>query len=362
LLTFLTSDPIVDNASAPDGDSPKANLPSLAASSDLLSKVVDLAEDAIVSVDEDQRIILFNQGAARIFGYNAGDIIGKPLDILLPQGQAAAHRHQVASFQKSTLTARPMRERQQIRGRRKDGTEFPAEASISKVDADGKIMLTVILRDISQRVTADEKLKDSLREKEALLREIHHRVKNNLQVVSSLLGLQSRALNQEETRKAFQESQNRIHSMALLHEMLCGAGNLSRVDLAEYTRQLTGHLFRSYGVDAQQIRLRTQLDPVYLDLDAAVPYGLITNELITNALRHAFPLQREGEIRVSLFEHKQNVRLIVRDDGIGLPSEDLVTGNSLGFRLVRMLAEQLKAAVEIRPRDPTEIQLTFGVT
>jgi len=336
---------------------------SLKPSTDLLGQVINLAEDAIISIGEDQKIILFNQGAERIFRYNAAEVVGKPLDILMPADYAAAHRSEVAAFQQSAVSARPMRERQQIRGRRRDGTEFPAEASISKVEADGQVILTVILRDISQRVAADQRIQDSLREKEALLREIHHRVKNNLQIVSSLLGLQSRTFDTDELRKAFRESQNRIHSMALLHDMLCRASDLSRIDLAEYARQLAAHLMRSYGIDGDQIRLRTALESVFLDLDAAVPLGLVINELITNSLRHAFPSGRKGAIRVSLSAAQdRHISLVVEDDGVGLPDQaDLLGGSSLGFRLVRLLAEQLKAKIDIRRKDPTAIQLSFSV-
>ncbi|HYL39652.1 MAG TPA: histidine kinase dimerization/phosphoacceptor domain -containing protein [Bryobacteraceae bacterium] len=327
----------------------------------LLAEVINLAEDAIISAGADQRIVLFNQGAERVFGYAAAEVIGKPLDILLPERMAEAHRRQMADFAKSPLSARPMRERNPIRGRRKDGSEFPAEASISKVNAGGQMTLTVILRDISERVAADHKLQDSLREKEALLREIHHRVKNNLQVMSSLLGLQSRATANEDARKAFEDSQNRIHSMALLHDMLCRAGNFSRIDLADYTRQLATHLFQSYGAVSRRVRLDASLSPIHLSLEGAVPYGLIVNELLANALEHAFPGGRSGVIGIELRElADQGILLAVRDNGVGLPGEvDWLTGASLGFRLVRTLAEQLGAKIEVNPRNPTEVRITF---
>ncbi len=334
---------------------------SLSASSPLLAQIIDLAEDAIISIGDDQRIVLFNQGAERIFGYSAREAIGKPLDILLPERFAKPHRVQIAEFARSGQITRRKSERAQIEGRRKDGSEFPAEASISRVEAAGRTLLTVILRDISQRVADDDKLKESLHEKEALLREIHHRVKNNLQVMSSLLGLQARGVEHQQTRQAFEDSQGRIHSMALIHELMCRSPNFARIDAADYVRQLAENRLRAHTI-GKRIRLATELDEVYLDLENAVPYGIILNELLTNALRHGFPGERAGEVRISLrAQPDQTIQMVVQDDGVGLPEGfDWHATPSLGFRLVRTLAEQLRARIEVHPRKPTAIRLVFG--
>jgi len=335
--------------------------PALLSSADPLARILDLADDAIISVDQSQRIILFNHGAEKIFGYSAAEVSGKSLDILLPERLVREHRRHIDEFAASPTVARRMGERREIRARRQDGSEFPAEASISKVEFEGQVMFTVILRDVTERMLNQERVRASLREKEALLKEIHHRVKNNLQVVSSLLGLQSRAVTDPETRKMFQESQDRVHSMALLHESLYQSQSLSQIDFPVYIRQLAAHLFHSYGVAAERIHLRAELEALLLHLDAAVPCGLIINELISNSLKYAFPDGREGEIRVELRAHSDGAtRLIVADNGIGLRADvDWVNTRSLGLRLVRTLAQQLGAKIEVNSGAGMEVRLAF---
>jgi len=324
--------------------------------------IIDLAEDAIISIGRDQRMILFNRGAERIFGYRVEEVLGQPLDLLLPQRVINVHRMEIQNFEKASEEARRMGERREIFGRRKDGCEFPAEASISKAEVEGEWLFTVILRDISQRKLAEERIQASLREKEALLKEVHHRVKNNLQVVSSLLGLQSRLIPDPTTRKTFQESQNRVHSMALVHERLYESESLSEIDSQEYVSELTAHLFRSYGVSASRVRLKLHVDQARMNMDVAVPCGLVLNELVSNCLKYAFPDGREGEVRIDL--HKDGdypAYLSVSDNGVGIPADvTLWSTKSLGLRLVRILADQMGAIVKVNSGTGTEVKLNFS--
>ncbi|HYM00715.1 MAG TPA: histidine kinase dimerization/phosphoacceptor domain -containing protein, partial [Blastocatellia bacterium] len=198
--------------------------------------ILDIAEDAVISLDQDQRIILFNQGAEKIFGYAGRDILGQAIDPLLPQAFRTEHRKWVAEFGRSPQITRRMAERTLVHGVRKDGSEFPAEASISRLEQDGHQTFTVMLRDITERRRAEEALQRSLNEKETLLKEIHHRVKNNLQVVSSLLSLQAASIGSKPALQVFQDSQGRIQSMALIHEQLYKSKDLSSIDFGDYLK------------------------------------------------------------------------------------------------------------------------------
>lgn len=328
------------------------------------AQILDLAEDAIISVDEEQRIVLYNQGAEKIFGHTHEEILGQPLEVLLPEQYRIPHQAHFSDFSGGTTTARRMGERREVFGRRKDGSDFPAEASISKVEVEGRRFFTAILRDVTERKAAEAVIRASLAEKEVLLKEIHHRVKNNLQVVSSLLGLQARAIPDSLTRKMFQESQNRVHSMALIHERLYQAENLSEIDFPAYLNELASHLFRSYGVSESRVQLKSNIEQVRLTIDAAVPCGLIINELISNSLKYAFPDGRNGEIRIDLRNAGDGmVKLAVADNGVGLPDGvSLWSSKSLGLRLVRTLSEQLGATVEMRSSQGAEIEVTFQPT
>ena len=216
--------------------------------------------------------------------------------------------------------------------------------------------------EIAERKRAEEQIKASLGEKEVLLKEIHHRVKNNLQVVSSMLFLQSRSIKEEETVEMFQESRNRVRSMALVHERLYQSPDLARIDFAEYARNLTSYLFRSYGVHSNVIQLKVNVDDVFLSIDTAVPCGLILNELVSNSLKHAFPDGREGEIRIELGSDDDNrFTLMFGDNGVGFPEDlDFRNTESLGLQLVNNLVHQLEGTIELDRSGGTAFKITFA--
>ena len=198
---------------------------------------------------------------------------------------------------------------------------------------------------------ANDKLQTSLQEKVVLLKEIHHRVKNNLQVISSLLSLQSRDIADERDLDLFINSQNRVKTMALIHERLYQSDDLAKVDFADYIPALADNLFNTYKTSAQEIDLKVHVGDLMLDLDQAIPCGLMLNELISNSLKYAFPDERSGEIRVQLGPTQDgHVELVVGDNGIGLPPDlDFRTTKSLGLQLINILARQLRGSVDLRP-------------
>lgn len=218
-----------------------------------------------------------------------------------------------------------------------------------------------IALDITDRKIAEEELKNSLREKEALLKEIHGRVKNNLQVISSLLNLQSDYIQDTAARFHFKETQDRLKAMVLIHEKLYQSRDLTSIDFAGYIRNLAVHLFRSYQVNAHAIALHLEVAPLDLDIDRAMPCGLIINELVANALQHAFPNGARGEICLTLQENAQRqITLQISDTGVGVPAQlDFHRAASLGWQLVNTLAEQIQGEIKLERHGGTKFTLTF---
>ncbi|MDM7924558.1 MAG: histidine kinase dimerization/phosphoacceptor domain -containing protein [bacterium] len=206
-----------------------------------------------------------------------------------------------------------------------------------------------LMQEIFERIRVENRLRESLQEKEVLLKEIHHRVKNNLQVISSLLYLQSRKIRDTGALDMFVESQNRIRSMALIHEKLYQSEDMVHVDFSEYTRNLIGHLANSYGTQLKKVRIDTRFENVMLSIDKGIPCALIVNELVTNALKYAFPDDRTGTIRIDCAKGADNsVALTVADDGVGLgESFDLHRSETLGMQLIRSLTQQLKGRIDV---------------
>jgi len=208
-----------------------------------------------------------------------------------------------------------------------------------------------------------EQLRASLAEKDTLLKEIHHRVKNNLQIISSLISLQSDKIKDPDQRRLFQDTRDRVKSMALVHEKLYQSKDLGRVEMAEYARQLLNELIQVNGpVVAAKIQFRLELEPVLLPVDVAIPCGLILNELTTNAIKHAFHDRPSGEIAVQLRAAPEDtVDLVFSDDGLGFKSSvDWRQADTLGLQLVRMLTEQLQGTIEMMNGRGTTFRLNFS--
>ncbi len=245
---------------------------------------------------------------------------------------------------------------------RLDGSKFPAIV-ISRVifDQGRPVGLRGAIIDITERKQAEESVRASLREKEILLREIHHRVKNNMQVISSLFNLQAGHITAENARRVLKEGQLRIRSMALVHEKLYQSRDLSKIDFADYLRSLAAHLFHFFRVEAGRIRLETTLEPIPLNVNSAVPCGLLINELVSNALKHAFPGDRQGTVEVGLRRRGDgSVELRVADDGVGLPGAlDFRRTDTLGLQIVALLVNQLDGTIELGTGRGTDFTIAF---
>ncbi|NBV24673.1 MAG: PAS domain S-box protein [Proteobacteria bacterium] len=252
----------------------------------------------------------------------------------------------------------------EIKNRAKDGTFYWVETTIVPfLRPDGKPCQYVAIRtDITANKLAEERIHASLREKEVMLMEIHHRVKNNLQVVSSLLRLQARGLKHPESVTAFEESGSRVQSMALVHEKLYQSSSLSELDFGAYAQSLTDSLLRSYGTDSSLIRLRFDVEKVRLDINQAIPCALILNELVSNALKYAFPDGRTGEIWLRMHCHAdRQVSISVSDNGVGQPADfnpEKVT--SLGLQLVLTLVRQLRGHLRVNSTGGMAYAITFN--
>ena len=325
-----------------------------------LLEMLDTANDAVISTDSEQIIVFFNLGAEEIFGYRSDEIVGQSLSVLIPESARQSHDHHMKDFGKTKVRSRLMGQRSEISGLRKSGYIFPAEASISQFKVEGKRIYTVFLRDITSRKRTEERLQASLQEKEVLLKEIHHRVKNNLQIISSLLRLQARKNTDPAAREVLNESQNRVGSIALIHEMLYQASDLARVDFREYVNALVSNLMRSYGTGTN-VTVEVETGGLELDLDTAIPCGLIINELLSNSFKHGFKAGADSKVTILLQqEQPKHLRLTVSDNGIGLPEGfDYMESRTLGLRLVANLANQLGGEIEIDGSDGTNISISF---
>jgi PAS domain S-box-containing protein len=320
--------------------------------------VNNVRDYALFQMDEHGRIVTWNAGAERMLGYTETEIIGRPSAILFVPEDVNSGVPQREMREAASL-GRAEDERWHIR---KDGTRFWCRGVMTSMD-DGMGHVSgfaKVMRDETESRRASERLTASLGEKEALLKEIHHRVKNNLQVITSLLTLQSDTVQDDTIRDMFEEAINRVRTIGDIHELLYRSPELARIDFDIYLNRLAENLLSFYGVEPNRIRVVVTAKDTKLELPAAIPCGLIVNELLTNSLKHGFPDGRSGHIRISLDCKDGDCVLAVSDDGVGLPDGFTIQQTtSLGLKLVSVLAQQLEGKVQFIRNAGTDAVISF---
>jgi PAS domain S-box-containing protein len=321
-----------------------------------LKAIVESTDDAVIGVSLEGIIETWNTAAEQLFGYLPEEVIGQRMSLLVPTDLLDEQAQIVEAARSGPV------KHYETRRRRKDGTLVDISLAVSPIrDANGQLIgVSSIARDITEGKMA-ERMMASLKEKEVLLKEVHHRVKNNLQVISSLLNLQAKHVVDRKALEMFKESQNRVRSIALFHERLYQSKDLAHVEAAEYLKNLIDNLLATYGARPSAVDLRIEPDDVLFGVDVAIPVGLVVNELISNALKHAFPEGKRGRVRVLLHrEGQDSYTLQVSDDGIGFPPGlDFRSAPSLGLQLVCTLTEQLGGTIELNSTNGTTFKVTF---
>lgn len=318
--------------------------------------VTETVFTGIAMADLDGQLIFVNTAFSDMLGYQKEELNGMSLFSLTDEEEFRDHSQ-------TSLDEEGSRTRYESIATMKDGTILNVLIAVSPLSSPEGLFTGTLCAfiDITERKAAEVRIRASLDEKEVLLKEVHHRVKNNLQVVSSLLYLQSEQLKEDSGKSMLRESQNRVKSMALVHERLYQSEDLARINFGDYIRNLGSHLFHSYGLDPRSVTMDISVEDIYLSIEVAIPCGLIINELISNSLKHAFPEDAEGEISITMKRGEDDeLQLVISDTGIGLPDDiELEDTESMGLHLVNTLIRQLDADITIERSEGTSYQIHF---
>jgi PAS domain S-box-containing protein len=317
--------------------------------------IFENVQDIFYQIDKQGNIIEISPSIEQNSGYKPSELIGKPAEMfyLNPEDRKylikeIEEKGEVVDYE---LTLKTKSNNMLYVS---TNAHFLFDSSKNPIGIEGS------LRDLTERKNIEIQLKQSLTEKEMLLKEIHHRVKNNLMIISSLLNLESRYIKDKASQDIFKESQNRARSMALIHERLYQSTDLKRIDFGDYISSLATELFHTYEANPGLIKLEINVENILLDINTAIPLGLIVNELITNSLKHAFPEGKKGEINVNFHPKDDHYEFTVKDNGLGFPKHiDFQNTDSLGLQIVNSLIGQIDGDIELDRNNGTEFKINF---
>lgn len=313
----------------------------------------DLVDNALVGIykaDQSGSILFANDSIVKIFGYNTKEEI-KDMNI-----SSLYKNINDRDIVLKKLNDYGKLEDYEVEMVKKNGSVLNILTNATK---NGETISSMTM-DITDKRKAQNEIKKSLQVKDMLLKEIHHRVKNNLMVISSLLSLQSRYIKDEASKSIFKDSQNRARSMALIHELLYQSNDLKRINFGSYINKLTNELFSIYVTDPNNIKLYMDIDDVMLDINTAIPLGLIVNELLSNSMKHAFPNNKQGKIDIKFRLNDGNYSMIVSDNGVGFPQDyNIQNSDFLGLKIVNSLTEQIDGEIKIEVSNGTKFIINF---
>lgn len=318
--------------------------------------ITELSFDAIFEMNLEGKILNCNQRASELFGYSRDELIGMNTVDLMPEEYRDTQPDTLADVE---TTGNEAWERTY---QKKDGTFFPTEIHTQMYEIGGEKRFIAYVRDNTAHKNYENTIRRSLKEKETLLAEVHHRVKNNLAIISGLLEMQVFNTEDEQLLNKLQESQSRIQSIAMVHEKLYSSESFSEIAIDQYINDLLDMIVESMIDFEKDIQIEKDMDSVQLAVGQAIPCGLLMNELITNAFKHAFEDRDEGIIRILLKEHGSTITLCVEDDGMGLPENfDIGSESSLGMTLINTLVKQLGGELEVTSENGTCFRITFEI-
>jgi PAS domain S-box-containing protein len=322
----------------------------------LLAHALESTSDMVTITDVDDNFIFVNKSFVDTYGYTLEDLKGKKPSILgSPKNPPDTYKIISGSTKEKSWKG-------ELLNVSKEGREFPIQLTTSKIlNEKGRIIgLVGVSRDISESRNAEEKLKQALSQKEILLKEVYHRVKNNLQVIYSLLHIQSINVKDPLSKQIFKETQNRIRLMSAIHEKLYKSKDVSQINFSEYLKTLGDQLEQAYPIKNGKIGLTIKSKDVFLGIDKAIPCGLMINELVSNAYKYAFEGKKTGKVIISLTQENNIYKLTVEDDGVGFPEDlDFKNTETLGMILLNTLTDQLGGKVELIKNNGTKFIITF---
>lgn len=331
-----------------------------------VDEIISRTTDMIIFLNRRGEIVNINEQAERILGYTKKEIIGTKWTVLLPKEHIKPVERKIVDMIHENAPEKQYIE-MDLNYLTLRNEKIPVKMYFSVIRDEYEIRgRLIVAQDMRQTEKLENEIKakeKALDEKEMLMKEIHHRVKNNLTVISSLLSLQSRYIQDDETKSMFKESQNRARSMALIHERLYKSDNLKSIDFGNYIGDLASELFRTYSLNNGNVKLNVDVDNEFLDVDVAVPLGIIVNEIISNSLKYAFIGNKKGYISIQFHREEDKFVLNVEDNGNGIPENfNYKNSDSLGIKLINSLVEQIEGKMEVKNDNGTCFKIIFKET